>query len=133
VALLILGPTLALLLTAAALTPDADGYGTHTQLGLSPCGFKAATGLPCATCGMTTSFTLMADGRFVTALLVQPTGAILALLTAMAVIVSAWAVWSGMSLLPLAQALWRPAVILSFIGLMLAGWLFTSARTVLLP
>jgi hypothetical protein len=33
--------------------------GTHQQLGLPECNFKAIAGVPCPSCGMTTSFTLL--------------------------------------------------------------------------
>ena len=48
------------LMTAFALTPSPDGHGTHTQLGLPPCGFFVITGLPCPGCGLTTSFAHLA-------------------------------------------------------------------------
>lgn len=44
----------------------ADGtarvWETHRQLGLYPCEFKRMTGLPCPSCGMTTSFSLLIRG-----------------------------------------------------------------------
>jgi hypothetical protein len=33
--------------------------GTHEQLGLPPCNFKTLAGVPCPSCGMTTSFALL--------------------------------------------------------------------------
>lgn len=36
--------------------------GTHQQLGLPECNFKALAGVPCPSCGMTTSFTLLVCG-----------------------------------------------------------------------
>jgi hypothetical protein len=33
--------------------------GTHQQLGLPECNFKSLAGVPCPSCGMTTSFTLL--------------------------------------------------------------------------
>lgn len=52
---------------AAILSPyDEDGrpktHGTHRQLGLPPCALKLLTGLPCPSCGMTTSISLVMHG-----------------------------------------------------------------------
>lgn len=49
----------AVLVTAMVVSPDPVGHGTHTQLGLPPCGFLLATGLPCPGCGLTTAFAHM--------------------------------------------------------------------------
>lgn len=51
---------LAVIVTARILTPDPSGHGTHTQLGLPPCGFLVLTGCPCPGCGLTTAFSHMA-------------------------------------------------------------------------
>lgn len=51
---------LAVIITARFLTPDPSGHGTHTQLGLPPCGFLVLTGCPCPGCGLTTAFAHMA-------------------------------------------------------------------------
>ena len=50
---------MAVVITAAMLTPAAAGHGTHTQLGLPPCGFLVFTGYPCPGCGLTTAFAHM--------------------------------------------------------------------------
>jgi hypothetical protein len=65
-ALLALGAW-AVLLTALRLHADPRGFGTHQQLGLPPCGFAEATGIPCPGCGLTTSFTHMAHGHLLAA------------------------------------------------------------------
>jgi hypothetical protein len=62
-ALAILLCGLVLLGTAASLEPDPRGFGTHEQLGLPPCGFEDRTGIPCPTCGVTTSFAHFARGQ----------------------------------------------------------------------
>jgi hypothetical protein len=69
------------LVTAARLTPNPTGMGTHTQLGLDQCQFALRTGLPCPSCGMTTSFAWLARGNIVASFYVQPMGALLGLLT----------------------------------------------------
>ncbi len=73
---------LAVIAVACWLTPAAQGFGTHRQLGLAPCGWAVTFGKPCLTCGMTTSFTLMAHGRVLDSFLAQPAGALLSMLTA---------------------------------------------------
>lgn len=51
---------------AVALDPYRDGRvwdgETHTQLGLPPCSFKTIIGVPCPSCGMSTSFALLIRG-----------------------------------------------------------------------
>ena len=75
---------LAVMLTAAWVSPSPTGLGTHTQLGLEPCQFLVRTGLPCPSCGMTTSYSWFARGNFLASLYVQPMGFLLALLTVLA-------------------------------------------------
>jgi hypothetical protein len=81
VALLVGLGCLGLMLTAAQLTPSPSGMGTHTQLHLDQCQFALRTGIPCPSCGMTTSFAWLARGNFPAAFYVQPMGALLGLAT----------------------------------------------------
>lgn len=67
---------LGVLIVGASLNPDPSGMGTHTQLGLRPCGWVVAFGKPCLTCGMTTAVTNVAHGRFLTGFITQPAGAL---------------------------------------------------------
>jgi hypothetical protein len=62
------------LILAAWINPDRRGHGTHEQLGLPPCGMVAAYGLPCPSCGFTTSFALAVRFRFWESLVNQPFG-----------------------------------------------------------
>ncbi len=129
-ALAVLAVSLAPLVVASGLHADGRGMGTHTQLGLAPCGFEVATDLPCATCGMTTAFANAAHGHLVAAFVGQPAGAVLALSCAMAALVAGWAVWRGVSLAPLAAAVWRPGVVIGLIALVLGAWAYTAGRVV---
>ena len=113
------------LLTADLLAPKLGrGVGTHEELGLPPCGLEAATGIPCATCGMTTTFSLMAHGRYVDAFINQPAGALLAVLTVMAMVVSGYALVTGMSLTPLSRAIWRPKVVVIGLIVLVLAWIY---------
>lgn len=55
------------LIIARCLTPDASGFGTHRQLGLPECTFVEFTGLPCPSCGMTTSWAHLTRGHWLQA------------------------------------------------------------------
>lgn len=60
-------------------TPSPQGYDTHVQLGLAPCGWPQVYGVPCPTCGCTTAASHVVHGEFVQAFVVQPFGALLAI------------------------------------------------------
>jgi hypothetical protein len=77
-ALTIAGLCIGVLVTAARLTPNRQGFGTHTALGMQPCAFFAQTGIPCPACGMTTSFACFVRGQLIHSLYVQPMGFVLA-------------------------------------------------------
>lgn len=70
---------------ARILRPSPNGFGTHEQLGLPPCVFLKLTGIPCPTCGVTTSFAHSARLNFSQALLVQPFGVLLFSLTVISI------------------------------------------------
>ena len=74
---------LAVLIIAATLDPSPTGIGSHRKMGLEPCQFEFRTGVPCVTCGMTTSFAHFVRGQILASLYVQPMGMALALTTAM--------------------------------------------------
>jgi len=71
----------AVLATAVALTPDPAGHGTHTQLGLPPCGFIVFLGVPCPGCGLTTAFSHMVRLDLPGAFGANPFGVLLFLVT----------------------------------------------------
>jgi hypothetical protein len=85
VALVVVAAGLALLFAVAVwIDPyGSDGrpsaMGTHQQLGLPPCNFLRLTGLPCPSCGMTTSFALLVRGDVAASLRANAVGTLLAL------------------------------------------------------
>ncbi len=81
IALALAAACVALLGAAARVQPSPTGVGTHTRLGLPPCGFMQLTGLPCPNCGMTTAFAHTVRGHWPAALRAQAMGFLLALMT----------------------------------------------------
>lgn len=59
---------------AAWLQANAAGLGTHRTLGLPPCLFLTLTGLPCPSCGLTTSFTHLVHFQVLAAFRAHPLG-----------------------------------------------------------
>jgi hypothetical protein len=80
---------------AAWLPPSPTGLGTHRALNLPPCGWIAWADLPCPTCGMTTAFAHAADGNLPASFHAQPFGFLLALATAMTLLVSLHVLFTG--------------------------------------
>jgi hypothetical protein len=89
----VVGLSLAALIASAAwLTPEARGWGTHEQLGWKPCWFRQTTGRPCPVCGMTTAWAYAVRGNAQAAVAANVGGALLA---AMTVLGAAWLLGSA--------------------------------------
>jgi len=57
-------PCWAILAVGLSLTARGKGDGTHVQLGLPACRSMVVNGVPCPTCGLTTSVTAAVHGDF---------------------------------------------------------------------
>jgi len=68
---------LAMTAVALALHPSKSLHGTHTQLGLPPCGSVVLFHRPCPGCGLTTSITATLHGQVLAALKANIFGPIL--------------------------------------------------------
>jgi hypothetical protein len=118
----------AVFVVACWLNPyNSDGsprtVATHQQLGLPPCTFFRTTGLPCPSCGMTTSFALLMHGDPLNSLRANAVGTVLA---GFCLLLIPWC---------LASAVWRRTlfvrsleraltfVVLAFLSMMLLRWL----------
>lgn len=123
-AVIVTAGCLFVLAIALRLDPDPRGVGTHEQLGLPPCGMVAAFGVPCPSCGFTTTFTLAAHGRPLRAAVNQPFGLLLFGLTVVSVPLGIVCVWRGVSWLSLLDRLPLGRVALIALGLWLASWLY---------
>lgn len=112
---------------AAALHPAAAGHGTHEQLGLPPCSTYMFTGRPCPTCGYTTAFSHLAHGRLIEAFIVQPAGALAALVIVAAGFVGGYVMVSGRDLGDRLRPVLRWQTLLIVAGVVLAGWAYKLA------
>lgn len=107
------------------LKPDARGIGTHEQLGLPPCGFvQMFEGMPCPSCGFTTTFALAAHARPLDAIHNQPFGFVLFLVTVAAVPIALGACVRGVSLFELTERWPWGRVFIAFLSLWLLAWLY---------
>lgn len=84
------GAGVVVFLVAAWIHPyDANGqallHGTHRQLGLPPCLMLRLTGMPCLSCGMTTSVSLVMHGDLTAAVRANWAGAVISMLGFVAV------------------------------------------------
>lgn len=121
-AVLLLGP-LAVLITAAMLTPASEGHGTHTQLGLPPCGFLVATGFPCPGCGLTTSFSHMIRLQVGGALMANPFGVLLFTCTAAMVPVALWGLVRKMPVVDLLDRLHAEKIAIALSVVSILVWI----------
>ena len=112
---------------AAWMTPSPTGMGTHEQLGLPRCGWIAMMDMPCPTCGMTTAFAHAAHGQFWQSFLSQPMGFLLAIATAMALLVCVHTAITGSRLPRVFLKLWGVRSGWLLAGLIVAGWAFKIA------
>jgi hypothetical protein len=111
-------------LLAAALVLPIDA----PPLSLFVCPVRAATGLPCLTCGCTHAFASFVRGQFLEALLASPLGALLAL---------ACTLHLGLTAARLCGLRWAPAMPrlagarprLLVAGAVLANWAFLVTRS----
>jgi hypothetical protein len=95
---------------------------THRQLGLPACTFYEITGLPCPSCGMTTSFSLLIHGDVWNSMKANFAGTILCSIGLFYVPWSLCCVWKGRFLLirSIELTLFRLAIV--FLIVMFARW-----------
>lgn len=108
---------------AFSLAPDARGYGTHERLGLPPCGLMLWTGVPCPSCGMTTSFSRAVRLDVGGAARAQPLGLVLALATAATALGAPIAAARALPVVPLLMPISRRTG-LTIIGSIVAAWAY---------
>lgn len=110
------------LVVGATLTPTRAGIGSHTQLGFPACEFERRVGIPCLSCGYTTSVSHFSHGNFLASLYLQPMGFVIAALCAVTFWVGTYAAATGR---PVHRLVGRVATRGWFIGLlaiMILAW-----------
>lgn len=80
---------------AASVTPDPRGFGTHERLGLAPCTVRRMFGIPCPTCGMTTSFAHFVRGHIRQSARANVAGCLLAAICTVGIPWAWWSAWQG--------------------------------------
>lgn len=116
---------LAVLVTAASLTPSDRGLGTHKQLGLSECSWIVSMGKPCPTCGMTTAFAGAANLRPLESVRAQPFAAVGTLACAAVFWGAVHMAWFGSRLGHLAgRMVLRPRVLWPLGAAWAASWVY---------
>jgi hypothetical protein len=96
---LLFAPPTTVITLSTTLTPNPAGHGTHTQLGLPPCGFYTITGLPCPGCGLTTCFSHMVRAEVIDAAWANPFGVMLFMVSTACAITAFIGLVTGMPVL----------------------------------
>ena len=117
----------ATLTTARLLRPSAKGFGTHQQLGLPPCLFFKLTGIPCPSCGLTTSFAHSARFHFYEALITQPFGVIAFFLTVASIPFFVFLIRRRISWSEFIRAKGLDRLIYALIAIYLLSWIYKIA------
>lgn len=117
---------------ATRLNPyETDGsarhWETHRQLGLPPCSFKQLTGLPCPSCGMTTSFSLFVRGDLLHSVQANWVGTLLATGCLLFLPWALASIWLGRFWGTRSVEWWICRLVVAFATLLLARWLMVLA------
>jgi Protein of unknown function (DUF2752) len=101
---------------------EARRLETHLQLGLPPCNFRLLTGLPCPSCGMTTSFSLLMHGDWRNSLRANAVGTLLALFWLGLIPWSLASAWRGRCLFIVSLERALTWTVMIFLTLLLVRW-----------
>jgi hypothetical protein len=98
---------------------------------IDPCGFKQKYGLPCPTCGMTTSALAFVQGKILESFYIQPAAAllccILVIVAFLAFLIAVFGVYFGF-LNRFFTEVKTKHIILALLVIIAAGWAVTLAR-----
>ncbi|MCI0389516.1 MAG: DUF2752 domain-containing protein, partial [Acidobacteria bacterium] len=125
--LVVAGSSTALLLIARLLRPSVDGVGTHRQLWLPPCAFLHFTGIPCPSCGLTTSVAHAARLHFYESVITQPFGLVVFISAVLGIPLSIYFIYRRVPWSKLNRLRGRNLVIYLMIALFILSWLYKIA------
>ena len=112
---------------------DRDGrpltIGTHRQIGLPPCTFYRWTGLPCPSCGMTTSFAHLVRGDVWNSVRANAVGTLLAGFCLVLIPWNLACAWRGRLYLVTSIEWILTRLVIGFLILLLGRWLIVVAMT----
>jgi hypothetical protein len=123
----IAGSSAAILLIGRLLRPSAEGVGTHQQLGLPPCAFLHLTGIPCPSCGLTTSVAHAAHLHFTQSIVTQPFGFIVFVFALLSIPFSIYFINRRIPLSALADLPGRKFAAGLMLALFLLSWFYKIA------
>jgi Protein of unknown function (DUF2752) len=123
---------MAVLGVAAWLHPyDQEGrpllMETHVQLGLPPCTFRLLTGLPCPSCGMTTSFALLVRGDLAASLRANWAGTLLAVVCMLLIPWSLFCAYRGRLYFIASIERALTTMVIAFLSIVLLRWFIVLA------
>jgi hypothetical protein len=110
------------LVIAAKLQPSHTGVGSHREIGLQPCHLMERTGVPCPSCGMTTSFAWFVRGNLLASFYIQPMGMLAALAAACCVWIGAYVAFTGRPVHRLLLQLPARAWLIGLLSFGIAAW-----------
>lgn len=125
--LAISGVAAIVLLIARLLQPSPNGVGTHTQMGLAPCPFLHFTGIPCPSCGWTTSVSHSARLHFYEAFMAQPFGLIVFFGAVLSIPLSLYLIHRRIPWSRLNEWRGRSLAMYALLALFLLSWLYKIA------
>jgi hypothetical protein len=106
---------------------SAKNGGTHQGLGLPPCTFKETTGVPCPSCGMTSSFSLLIRGDLWHSVQANFAGTILGMFCLFLIPWSLLSVWKQHLLWVRSFETMLTICVTSFMAIMLLRWAVLAA------
>ena len=113
-----------LIAVARSLHPSERGFGTHQQLGLPPCVFLQLTGIPCPSCGLTTSFAHAAHLHWLASLTTQPFGFVAFLLTLLSIPAAIYLIYRRVTWERVFYAPLTNRIMYALLALYLLSWVY---------